>query len=632
MQLNKQQEEAANHKTGPCLVVAVPGSGKTRVLVERTVRLIQNGVEPKNIVSLTFTNKAAKEMKQRITTSLGHNNTNMFVGTFHALCAKILRQFGHYIDLPKNFTILDAGEQKDLINKIIKQKYEKFKKEMDAEAIAEVINTAREDLIDFSKKDAWFNLFSKVCLDESMIEKFEDVAITYLEYLKKFKCVDFSGLLYESIILMQNNDSPRNHIQNSHQYLQVDETQDTNYAQFVLIKLLSEKHKNVFAVGDPDQSVYGWRGARYENIDDFIKENKDIKIIKLTYNYRSTPQIVKISDNLIKKNKKRIDKVFETLNKDGHPVKYNEFSDPDQEANFIANKILGLLATSDCNPNDFVILYRTNFMSRVLEETCVRMGIAYKIVGGFSFYERSEIKDCLAMLKLFANNRDLVAFSRVINLLDGIGPKTISIIEAEFHNGKTGFVDTCQRVYDKLSRRSQASIDLLKEAYSCPNKEAAQILAHIIKSLHYEGILENSNKKDIHERIENIYEFVNSLNTAENKNLSCDEVLQKISLYTSSDENSNANQITLMTMHAAKGLEFPVVFVVGVEKDILPHIRSMEDADGEEEERRLFYVAMTRAEKMLFVSSCRSRKIGGFGDNYKVCYPSPFLKEAGLVK
>ena len=632
MQLNPQQEEAANHKTGPCLVVAVPGSGKTRVLVERTVRLIKDGIESRNILSLTFTNKAAKEMKQRITVSLGHNNTNMFVGTFHALCAKMLRQFGHYVDLPKNFTILDSGEQNDLINKIIRQKYEDFKKVMDADAIAEVINTAREDVVDLSQTGVWTNLFSKICFDSSMVAKFEDVAKTYLEYLKKFKYVDFSGLLYESICLIRNNVGPRTQIQNSHSYLQVDEAQDTNYAQFVLVNLLSENHKNVFMVGDPDQSVYGWRGARYANIDDFIKENKDIKIIKLTYNYRSTPQIVKVSDNLIKNNKNRIDKVFETLNEDGHPVRYNEFLDPDQEADFIVNKIMELLATSDCSPNAFVILYRTNYMSRVLEETCVRLGVPYKIVGGFSFYERSEIKDCLAMLKLFVNNRDVVAFSRVANLLDGIGPKTIRIIEEEFHKGEIGFVNVCQKVYNKLSRRSQASVDLLKQAYSCQHKEASRILTHIIKSIHYEGVLESSGKKDIDERIENVYEFINSLNTKENEKLSCDEILQKISLYTSKDEDSNKNQITLMTIHAAKGLEFPVVFVIGVEKDILPHIRSMEEPDGEEEERRLFYVAMTRSEKMLFVSSCRRRKIGGFGYHYRTCQPSPFLKESGLIK
>ena len=221
MQLNTQQEEAANHTTGPCLVVAVPGSGKTRVLVERTVRLISSGIEPKSIISLTFTNKAAREMRERISKSLSTNHSNMFVGTFHSLCAKILRQFGHYVDLPKNFTILDSGEQKDLINKIIRQKYEKFKKEMDANTIADIINTAREDLIDLSKADVWTNLFSKVCPDTSMLGKFDDVSRTYLEYLKKFKCTDFSGLLYESIILMQKNDSPRNHIQNCHQYLQV---------------------------------------------------------------------------------------------------------------------------------------------------------------------------------------------------------------------------------------------------------------------------------------------------------------------------------------------------------------------------------------------------------------------------
>ena len=215
MQLNPQQEEAANFKDGPCLVVAVPGSGKTRVLVERTVRLINGGIEPRHIISLTFTNKAAKEMKIRINNSLGQNQSNMFVGTFHALCAKILRQFGHYANLPTNFTILDSGDQTDLISKIVRQKYEDYKKVMDEDSIAQVINEAREDLVDLTDDGVWIDLFSDICTDSSMMRKFEDVAKTYLEYLKKFKCVDFSGLLYESIRLMQNNEVPRNHIQGS---------------------------------------------------------------------------------------------------------------------------------------------------------------------------------------------------------------------------------------------------------------------------------------------------------------------------------------------------------------------------------------------------------------------------------
>ena len=377
-------------------------------------------------------------------------------------------------------------------------------------------------------------------------------------------------------------------------------------------------------------SIYAFRGARYQNIEDFVKNNENCKIIKLTYNYRSTPQIVKSADLLIKHNKGRIDKVFETQNDSGNNVVYKEFPDPEQESIFVANQIFHLVSSSSLSPRNFVILYRTNFMSRALEEACVNAGIPYKIVGGFSFYERAEIKDCLSMLKLFVNDRDVVAFSRVAGLLDGIGPKAIKSIEEYSFKEKIGLIQACVKMHKHMNRVCQASVQLLLEAYACPHKDAASILKYIIQSLHYEGILRSSGKSDIDERIENVFELINSIEKDENSKLGVDEFLQKISLYSSADDSAEKNQITMMTMHAVKGLEFPVVFVVGVEQGLLPHARAMEEEGGEEEERRLFYVAMTRAEKHLFVSSCRRRKVGAYSRDYRVCSPSPFLIEAGL--
>lgn len=633
MQLNPQQEDAANHQYGPCLVVAVPGSGKTRVLVERTIRLIEKGIEPKDIISLTFTNKAANEMKERIVKRLGKKDLRMFVGTFHSLCAKILRQYGSLVGLTKDFSIIDDGDQKSLVEKITKKLHPNFADDIKAWDILYVTNTMRENLANLSEDYA--DLFMPYCdKDASMAIKYEEISREYLKTLKDMNSTDFSGLLYEAITILNTHEKPRDFMQGCHQYLQVDETQDTNFAQFQIIDILSKKHNNVFVVADLDQSIYSWRGARYQNISDFITKSKDCKIYQLGYNYRSTPQIMEVAGKLIKHNTERMENKYIVVNPPGDIVSYKSYGTPEDEAKNIAYRVLDLTNLSDFSFKNCAVLYRTNFMSRSLEEAFVRQGIPYKVIGGFSFYDRSEIKDCLAMLRLFANRKDFVAFHRVIGLLKGVGIKSQDYIEQKYYSDKTDLIRATISCSQDLNKKCQESIEKFVLAYNVDEqgKNAAQILMHIIKTLDYERTLRNSKRTEVEERVENVIELIHSINSDENKEMSVSEYLQKISLISSADEKAEKDQVTLMTLHAAKGLEFPIVFIVGVEKDLLPHIRSLEEG-SEEEERRLFYVGITRAEKKLHISSCQRRPMGyGRDVRYKSCCPSPFLKQAGLIR
>lgn len=424
MQLNPLQQKAVNHTDGHCLVVAAPGSGKTRVLVERTVKLVMSGVQPRHIISLTFTNKAAKEMKERIVKRLSDGTDNqdikMFVGTFHALCVRVLRQYSDLVGLTKNFSIIDSNDQKQWLKKTTEQIHPDIKDDVDMDGLAYVINNVRENVIDIEDCDT--NEFLSCCGNNSgMAIQCHEIAKVYITSLAKSNSVDFSGLLYQAIRLLQQHDRPREFMQTCHRYLQVDEAQDTNLAQFTIMELLSDRHKNVFIVGDIDQSIYSWRGARYQNINDFLMKNKDCKLYHLNCNYRSTPQIMSVASKLIQHNSERLGGKCSVSASNGDPVKYNNFQLPDEEARYIAGRIAAMTTNTDLSYKDFSVLYRTNFMSRILEETFVQYNIPYKVIGGFSFYDRSEIKDCLFMLRLFVNRKDGVAFYRIASLLEEIG-------------------------------------------------------------------------------------------------------------------------------------------------------------------------------------------------------------------
>jgi DNA helicase-2/ATP-dependent DNA helicase PcrA len=418
MKLNAQQEEAANHRDGPCLVIAVPGSGKTRLLVERVGRLIESGVPANSIVCVTFTNKTADEMKERVCKRLDVAKPKCFVGTFHRLCLMLLKKFGDRIGYNEKFTIIDSDDQKDMISQISRQLNKKLEKN-EIPVVAKAVNDYRE------------NQWNREQLDDALQsnDNFIHIADEYLDRLKKDNCVDFSGMLSESIRLLSEHKDVLERVQTAFKYLQVDEIQDTNYAQFILINYFTGKWNNVLMVGDISQSIYKFRGARYQNILDFLKKHEDCVRIELPLNYRSTPQIVAVADKLIKHNSSHMAEKFESVNPNGEDVRCLSFNNQFEEADFVAKHIERLKRDGGWNPEDCAILYRMNSMSEPIERALANRGVAYKVVGGRSFYDRREVKDCMSLLRFYANKKDGIAFHRVAGLVDGVGDVTVGKIE-----------------------------------------------------------------------------------------------------------------------------------------------------------------------------------------------------------
>lgn len=634
IKLNSQQEEAANHINNPCLVVAVPGSGKTRLLVERIGRLVESGIPQKNVVCMTFTNKAADEMRERICERLGVNQSKAFIGTFHKLCVGLLRRFGDKIGYESNFSIMDSDDQKELIkqaarrlNVILERKNIFF--------ICKVINDYREGQWD------------RVDLYDTLDDRdFIAIADLYLEQLKKSNSVDFSGLLSESIILLKENADVLERVQEAMKFIQVDEVQDTNLAQFELIKMFMGKWRNILLVGDISQSVYRFRGARYQNIKDFLDNNKDCKIINLPLNYRSTPEIVKAADNLICNNSSHMAKEFVTNNPSGEDIKCLAFRDQFSEADFVSSYVKRIIEEGGWNPGDISILYRTNAMSEPIERSMANNQIAYQVIGGRSFYDRMEIKDCLALLKMVANPRDCVAFSRLCKLVPGIGDKTIGDIESivlkdniSINEAATNYVKTVKRT--KIQDSINNIINKLNKNYD--KMTARDCLESLVDNFDVRShLISKFGDENGAERIENVNQLISSAGefARENGDSSVSSYLQTLSLMTSADDKEKKERVSLMTLHSAKGLEFPVVFIIGVEEKLLPHAFSIEEdeRDGEnngvEEERRLCYVGMTRAEKLLIMTYCHGRRQYGKGKQtwVKAAKPSRFLFEANLLE
>jgi len=632
MILNPQQQEAVSHRTGSCLVVSVPGSGKTRVIVERTVALIRSGVEPHNILSLTFTNKAANEMKGRISLAMGGSPSRMFVGTFHSLCSHVIRKFPSACGLPSRFSILDESDQILLIRKVAKRIHGESVDLIDPKLVAAAANNVRENCGDL-EEDA-MAIFCGALQDESVAELHLQSMQEYLQECKAKGLIDFSGLLYEVISLMESNDTLRKFLQNSHQFLQVDEVQDTNLAQFKLVEMLGEKHGNIFVVGDINQSIYGWRGARYHNILDFMNRQGGCKVVELGRNYRSTARIASVADALIKHNTSNIGSGIKTVKGDGKPVLYKEFKTSEEEADCIASNAKSWLSSGMCKAGDIAVLYRVNSMSRALEEAFRRNGVPYKVIGGFSFYDRAEIRDCLAMLRMCVNPRDSVAFARIAEFMPGMGSKSVLTIEHQAADRGMTIPAACMHEINSLPSSARRSCQAFTDVYlgNFSSLNAGQALQHIVGLLNYREILAKSKKTNPEDRIANVQELITSAMSGENKDLNIQEYLHRMQLMTSGDEESQDSQVSLMTMHASKGLEFQTVFVVGIEENMIPHEKSLaESPDAVEEERRLLYVAMTRAMDRLLLSSCRYRKrAGGKSAIVYKTYPSRFLVESGV--
>jgi len=625
--LNEQQEIAANHEYGSAFISACPGSGKTRVVVERTARLIDKGHSPRNILCITFTNKAAAEMKERLRARLGDAVSDLYVSTFHSLSANILRRFGRSIGYVDGMTIMDSSDQEDVMSQTARQLGFDYKRG-EIFGLCWIANTARERLLPIER-------FGEVHDDENKVR----VAQEYVERIKKNNQVDFSGLLSETIRLLKKDTEVLQRLQDRFKFIQVDEAQDTNLAQFEMVNLLSV-HKNVVMVGDVDQSIYGWRGARYDNINDFVKQNQ-AKVIEFPWNYRSTPEIVERAEQLIRWNDGRDKVQFKTVNASGAPIEYYEHDSSREEGSWVADKVYEVMMEHGYGPEDCAVLYRVNAHSQHIELGFRNLGMPVNMVGGQSFFDRAEIKDCFAMLKFYVNPRDGMALSRFINKpARSIGNVTLGKIENYAQENNVDMLEALRLAPQYLASVPKkeavlASLKLIYETFSADYSQynIGQMLYEFVTKLNYLDFLREKYADDFLERENYINELSKDAAVAgEASRKNTEGYLARQALTSSSDKETQQGRVTLMTMHAAKGLEFPVVIIPSMEDDILPHFRSKAERSVDEE-RRLCYVAMTRAKERLILSRCRNRQVRS-GRNFmnKRTKPSQFLTEMGVLE
>jgi len=607
--LNKEQHEAMVYNEGPLLILAGAGSGKTRVLTEKIVYLVENNlVLPENILAITFTNKAAQEMRHRIKSRLGHTGY-MQISTFHALGLKIIREYHQLLKLNKNFTIIDSDDVLTVIKKILKS-MNLDPKHYSPYYIKEQISNAKNNLINA----VTYNNLAKMGIDQV-------VGKVYLEYealLNKNHSLDFDDLLQLSYKLLKTNSEVLNYYQDKFKYILVDEYQDTNMVQYEMVKILSDKHKHLCVVGDSDQSIYSWRGANYQNILNFEKDFKDAKVILLEQNYRSTEMILKSANSLIKHNQNRKDKnLWSSLGK-GEPIQYYQLDNEIEEA----NQIIKIIKEINQPLSEICVLYRTNAQSRIIEEALLKANIPYKIVGGFQFYNRSEIKDLIAYLKLINNTYDDISLLRVINKPKrGIGSKSIENLEML---AKEQNISLFEAINDK--KLLQFKDIIIKLQTLANEKTLTELVEEILeltklKEQYSNGTLEENI------RLENLEEFKSITTSFEEEygSTTLADFLNEISLLTDFENKTlDKDAVTLMTMHAAKGLEFNYVIITGLEESVFPHLKSLDNAEAIEEERRLCYVAITRAKKKCYLLSAKKRML--FGQT-KSNLTSRFLKE-----
>lgn len=596
--LNKEQREAVTHIDGPCLVVAGAGSGKTKVLTTRIAYLIENGIYSSNILAITFTNKAAKEMKDRISKIVSDNYA--FVGTFHSFGLRIIKENYEALGLAKNFTIIDSEDVLSIIKKILKEL---------GHDIKEVAPAYIRNRISFIKNEM---------LSDSEIAKYflsepEKIAMqVYFEYekiLKKNNVVDFDDLLKLPVELFINNSEILEHYQDKYQYILIDEYQDTNEVQYKLVKLLSKKYRNIFVVGDQNQAIYGFRQANYKNILNFEKDYTDAKVIVLNQNYRSTTTILNAANSVIKNNIERKDvNLFSELG-EGVKVKYLRSNDGLQEVNIVVNEIKSLLDMG-YNKNDIAIFYRTNAQSRIYEEAMIKSNFPYKVVGSFYFYKRKEIKDLISYLKLISNHDDDIALKRIINEPKrGIGNKTIENLEKEaMINGVS--------MYDTITGGKELAFkNLIEElTHEKDNLSLTELIDLVLEKSGMKEELSKEKNLDSELRIDNLMEFRSITENYQNVtgSVNLEDFLDEISLIADITEHqSQDDAITLMTFHSAKGLEFKIVFMVGMEEGLMPHSNSICEENGIEEERRLCYVGITRAKERLYITNAKRRMLYG---------------------
>lgn len=636
--MNDRQAEAVQTTEGPLLIMAGAGSGKTRVLTHRIAYLIDEKlVNPWNILAITFTNKAAREMKERAF-SLNPATEDCLIATFHSMCVRILRREADHIGYNRNFTIVDPGEQRTLMKRILKT-LNLDPKKWNERAILGTISNAKNDLID----EIAYAAQASDMYTEIVAKCYE----MYQKELRQSEAMDFDDLIMLTLRLFDKNPDVLTYYQQRYQYIHVDEYQDTNHAQYQLVKLLASRFKNICVVGDADQSIYGWRGADMQNILDFEKDYPEAKVVLLEENYRSTKTILQAANDVIKNNRNRRPKNLWTQNADGEDIVYYRANDEQDEALFVAKTIDELSSTSDYVYRDFAVLYRTNAQSRNIEEALLKVNIPYTMVGGTKFYSRKEIRDVISYLNLIANTSDNISFERVINEPKrGVGPGTVEKIRNFAAGQEMSLLEASSQIMlsPVKGKAAQAVFDfanlILNLREQLDELTVTELVELVLERTAYTEQLEAQATLESQARIENIEEFLSvtknfdedSENDTEETGLDrLSRFLNDLALIADTDDGDQENsEVTLMTLHAAKGLEFPVVFIIGMEENVFPLSRAAEDEDELEEERRLAYVGITRAEKVLFLTNASSRLLYG-KTNYN--RPTRFLNEisSGLL-
>ncbi|MGX0911761.1 DNA helicase PcrA [Staphylococcus caprae] len=626
--MNTEQSEAVRTTEGPLLIMAGAGSGKTRVLTHRIAYLLdEKDVSPYNILAITFTNKAAKEMKQRVEQLVGEEAQVIWMSTFHSMCVRILRRDADRIGIERNFTIIDPTDQKSVIKDVLKNENidsKRFEPRMFIGAISNLKNELKTP--DDAQKEA--NDFHS-----------QMVATVYKGYqrqLSRNEALDFDDLIMTTINLFERVPDALEYYQNKFQYIHVDEYQDTNKAQYTLVKLLASKFKNLCVVGDSDQSIYGWRGADIQNILSFEEDYPEAKTIFLEQNYRSTKNILNAANEVIKNNSERKPKGLWTANTGGDKIQYYEAMTERDEAEYVVREIMKHQRNGK-KYSDMAILYRTNAQSRVLEETFMKSNIPYTMVGGQKFYDRKEIKDLLSYLRVIANSNDDISLQRIINVPKrGIGPSSVEKIQTyAVQNqismfdalGEVDFIGLSKKVTQECINFYETITNLIKEQEFL---EISDIVDEVLQKSGYRDMLEREQTLESRSRLENLDEFMSVPKDYE-ENTPLEEqslinFLTDLSLVADIDEADTQSGVTLMTMHSAKGLEFPIVFIMGMEESLFPHIRAIKSDDDHEmeEERRICYVAITRAEELLYITNATTRMLFGRSQSNM---PSRFLRE-----
>lgn len=610
--LNDKQKEAVMHVDGPCLVLAGAGSGKTRVLTERIVNLINNGVSPYNILAITFTNKAAREMRERVYNSIEEEANKIFIGTFHSLGLKIVRENASVIGYSNNVTILD----RDDVNTLIKRFMKELNLDTEHYPVKSILNK-----ISFAKNEGLspeeFDKFAKAPLDMAACKVYK----MYESALKRSNSVDFDDLLILPLRIFKKDKSVLEKYQEHFKYILVDEYQDTNMVQYDMCKLLASKYRNLFVVGDMDQSIYSFRFANYMNVINFEKDNKDAKVIVLDENYRSTNNILNAANDVIKNNKERKEKNLWSSKGDGNKIKYIRCDNEQEEASTVVRLTKELLDKGE-KPSEIAVLYRTNGQSRVFEEAFLKENIPFKIVGSYFFYNRKEIKDLISYMHLIYNNNDDASLERVINVpRRGIGSKTIERLRSEASISDKSMFEVVSS--GKELGFKNLIIDLTNES---KNTDLVGLVDVILDKTGIRKELEEKNDLESEIRLENLNEFKSIALAFQEKGIfSLEEFLENISLVSDKNEYKEVDDgINLMTLHSAKGLEFNDVFLVGMEEGIFPHNRSFESESELEEERRLCYVGITRAKEHLWLMNAKKRTLFG---QVSMNFPSRFIKE-----